>query len=205
MIDFYRQQNREAIEKVDGIDKLALTGMAVYAQERLYTQHHYDPVVFEVIDVFLDTTLDYSLNAFDKFLDKIKIWDYSDFCKQFKALSQYYTYDNLLNIVSTLFNIECYWSQDDWCNDLVICYDYFEDDTNVNNINIIGTYMECERLLTLYEYEILSWVNVKEGIYVFNSYLNNYLNDLDIDDYEDEYKCCWAILEEIDQLVGGVL
>ena len=71
MIDFYRQQNKEAVRKIDSIDGLALTGMTVYAQEKLGTLHHYDPVVFEVVDVFLDTTLDYSLNAFDEFFSNI--------------------------------------------------------------------------------------------------------------------------------------
>ena len=205
MIDFYRQQNREAMEKVDGIEKLALTGMAVYAQERLYTQHYYDPVVFEVVDVFLDTTLDYSLSAFDEFLSKIKVWDYSDFCKQFKTLSQYYTYDNLLNIIGTLFNIECYWSQDYWCNDLIVCYDYFEDDTNINKINIIGTYMECERLMTLQEKEILSIKDIESAIECIDIYLNNYLSELshNLED-DDIYKYANNILNRVDYLIGGI-
>lgn len=206
MIDFYRQQNKEAMEKVDGIDELALTGMAVYAQEKLLAHHYYDPVIFEVVDVFLDTTLDYSLNSFDKYLNKIKIWDYSDFCKEFKTLSQYYTYDNLLNIVSTLFNIDCYWTYDDWCNDLIICYDYFEDDTDVNNINIIGTYMECERLMTLQEHEILSIKDIKNAIECIDMYLNNYLSELshNLED-DDIYKYADNILDRVNQLIGGVL
>lgn len=206
MIDFYRQENKEAIKKVDGIDKLALIGMRVYAQERLDTLHHYDPVVFEVVNVFLDTTLDYSLNAFDEFLSKVKVWDYSDFCKQFKTLSQYYTYNNLLNIVSTLFNIDCYWSQDYWCNDLIVCYDYFEDDTNVNKINIIGTYMECERLMTLQEKEILSLKDIESAIECIDIYLNNYLSELshNLED-DDIYKYADNILNRVDHLIGGIL
>lgn len=206
MMDFYRQENKEAIKKVDDIDKLALIGMTVYAQEKLDTLHHYDPVVFEVVDVFLDTTLDYSLSAFDEFLSKIKVWDYSDFCKQFKTLSQYYTYDNLLNIISTLFNIECYWSQDDWCNDLIVCYDYFEDDTDINKINIIGTYMECERLMTLQEKEVLSIKDIESTIECIDMYLNNYLSELshNLED-DDIYKYADNILNRVDQLIGGVL
>lgn len=206
MIDFYRQENKEAIKKVDGIDKLALIGMRVYAQERLDTLHHYDPVVFEVVNVFLDTTLDYSLNAFDEFLSKVKVWDYSDFCKQFKTLSQYYTYNNLLNIVSTLFNIDCYWSQDYWCNDLIVCYDYFEDDTNVNKINIIGTYMECERLMTLQEKEVLSIKDIESTIECIDMYLNNYLSELshNLED-DDVYQYANNILDRVDQLIGGIL
>ena len=206
MIDFYRQENKEAIKKVDDIDKLALIGMTVYAQERLDTLHHYDPVVFEVVDVFLDTTLDYSLNAFDEFLSKIKVWDYSDFCKQFKTLSQYYTYDNLLDIVATLFNIDCYRSQDYWCNDLIVCYDYFEDDTNVNKINIIGTYMECERLMTLQEKEVLSVKDIESAIECIDIYLNNYLSELshNLED-DDVYKYADNILNRVDYLIGGIL
>ena len=206
MIDFYRQENKEAIKQVDGIDKLALIGMTVYAQERLGTLHHYDIVVFEVVDVFLDTTLDYSLNAFDEFLSKVKVWDYSDFCKQFKTLSQYYTYNNLLDIVGTLFNIDCYWSQDYWCNDLVVCYDYFEDDTNVNKINIISTYMECERLMTLQEKEILSLKDIENAIECIDIYLNNYLSELshNLED-DDIYQYADNVLERVNQLIGGVL
>ena len=206
MIDFYRQQNKEAVRKIDSIDGLALTGMTVYAQEKLGTLHHYDPVVFEVVDVFLDTTLDYSLNAFDEFLSKIKVWDYPDFCKQFKTLSRYYTYNNLLDIVAILFNIDCYWSQDDWCNDLIVCYNYFEDDTNVNKINIIGTYMECERLMTLQEHEILSIKDIENAIECIDMYLNNYLSELshNLED-DDIYKYADNILNRVNQLIGGIL
>ena len=206
MIDFFREQNKKMAKKMNDDGELVLMGMCAMAQQQLTARDSYLPIIIEVVDVFLDTALKYDIESFNKYLDKIKIWEYSDFCKQFKTLSDFYSDDNLLDIIGALFDIDCYWTKDDWCNNLVICYDYFEDDcTNVNDINILGTYMECERLLTLYEHEILSWTDIESSICVFDEYLNNYLGDWNIDNYNDEYECCWAILDRIDQLIGGVL
>ena len=188
-------------KKVDNTGELAYQGLIEIAKDYIEGDlYHCDNIIYEVVEIFLDTTNEYTIEYFQKFCNQIRVWNYREFKTQFKTLSDFCTYDNLI------FEIDCQWASSDYGDDYIICYKYHnisKEDTS--SINIIGTYMECERLITLYEHEILSWTDIESSIYVFNEYLNNYLGDWNTDNYNDEYEYCWAILNRIDQLIGGIL
>lgn len=207
MAYYFRQENKELVKKMNDDGELALCGLILTIEDTYGLRKWEENIAYEIADVFLECTMDYSIKGLHDFLRKIEIWQYDDFQRTFNELAMFYKKDDLLDIVGTIYDIECYWTND-YDDDLyVICYDYPKD-LNIKDIhiNIIGSYMECERLLTLLEHEIVSAKDVDDSIDIFNQYLNNYLgDDWNVNQYSDEFEYCNKVLDRIDQLLGGVL
>lgn len=195
----------KTIDKTGELAYIGLRQMAKVYLSDIQDAYGYQGIAHDIVDTFLDTSNVYTLQYFKQYCNQIKIWDYSDFAKQFHTLSKFFTYDDLVDIVSTLFNIDCCWEYDDYGNACVICYEYEGiDKDEIDEINIIGTYMECERLMTLRAKEIISIDDVESAVICFNEYLNGYLLSAKIQD-DNVYVYCDNVLDKINKLIGGVL
>lgn len=198
----------ELAKEVDESGELAYQGLIEMAKGHVSgTLYPCENIAYDIVETFLDTTNKYSIEYFQKFCNQIKVWSYNEFKAHFKTLSNFYEYDTLIDIVSILFQIDCYWASDDYGEDYIICYEYHDiDKKDICTINIIGTYMECERLMTLQEHEILSIKDIENAIECIDIYLNGYLSELSHNLKDDDiYKYADNILDRVDQLIGGLL